>query len=125
MMKVLFVLALFVLAACQNQPVLEPERQVILPPPQPYSVGNPAAVEVAIEKFAYSPQEVRIKVGDTVRWTQVDKVQHTVTVVSGPESFDSGLLNAGQTFEHTFTQPGTYDYICTPHPKMRGKVVVV
>jgi len=84
----------------------------------------PKTFDVEIKGFAYNPATVTVKVGDTVTWTQMDGSMHTVTTVSGPESFDSGLLKQGESFKYTFTKPGTYEYKCTPHPKMRGKVVV-
>lgn len=86
--------------------------------------AGPQTVKVDIVGFKYVPESVNVKVGDTVTWTQVDKVKHTVTIVTGPENFDSGLLSAGQTFSYTFTKPGTYSYKCTPHPNMRGEVIV-
>jgi amicyanin len=89
----------------------------------PDSSGS-QTVKVDIVGFKYVPASVKVRVGDTVTWTQVDKVKHTVTTVDGPESFDSGLLSAGQTFSYTFTKPGTYSYKCTPHPNMRGEVIV-
>ena len=64
-----------------------------------------------------------MKVGDTVTWTnQDDAMMHSVTADDG--SFDSGLLAQGETFSHTFTDPGEFEYFCTPHPWMRAKVVV-
>ena len=57
-------------------------------------------------------------------WTNEDDVPHTVTIKSGPESFDSGTLQKGATFEHTFTKPGTYEYKCSIHPSMSATVVV-
>ncbi len=107
------------------QPISEPVKQpVSKPAEQTAPSGQPQTVKVDIVGFKYVPASVKIKVGDTVTWTQVDSVQHTVTIVSGPESFDSGLLKAGQTFSYTFTKPGTYSYKCTPHPNMRGEVIV-
>ena len=38
--------------------------------------------------------------------------------------FDSGLFMAGQTFEFTFDESGTFDYFCMVHPWMTGKVIV-
>ncbi len=104
-------------------PVAPPPAQA--PPDAPAdSQSAPKTVNVDIKEFKYQPETVTIKVGDTVVWTQVDEVKHTVTIVTGPESFDSGLLSAGKTFSYTFTKPGTYAYKCTPHPGMRGTVTV-
>lgn len=80
---------------------------------------------------AFDPQEVRVRAGTTVVWTNRDAVAHTVTsgtsdrTVGTPDGrFDSGLLMEGDTFAFTFTEPGEYSYYCTPHPWMRGKVIV-
>ena len=62
-----------------------------------------------------------IDVGDTIRWTFLDAF-HTVTSVSGiPEVFDSGFVSVpGTTFEHTFTNLGTFYYYCQPHGSDNG-----
>lgn len=38
--------------------------------------------------------------------------------------FDSGIMQLGQTFKHTFYEAGTFEYYCTVHPAMVGKIVV-
>jgi plastocyanin len=77
----------------------------------------------------YMPGSIIINNGDKVSWINTDVEAHTVT--SGLASstdrgkqFNSGLLNANQTFEHTFDKPGTYSYYCTIHPIMTGLVNV-
>jgi len=71
----------------------------------------------------YSVNVLDVAVGDTVRWTNDDPaIQHTATSVDG--LFDSGLLASGGTFDFTFTEPGEYEFFCTPHPWMRAKVIV-
>ena len=71
----------------------------------------------------YSVNELEIKVGDTVTWTNDDDgVIHTVTDADG--SFDSGFLNPGESWSYTFTEAGAFEYLCTPHPWMRAKVLV-
>ncbi len=71
----------------------------------------------------YSVNVLRIKVGETVTWTNTDPgMLHTVTAVDG--SFDSGFLNTGDTWSYTFDTPGEYEYFCAPHPWMRAKVIV-
>jgi plastocyanin len=81
---------------------------------------------VDIHNFAYKPAEVTVKVGTTVRWTNFDLDYHTVT--SPPE--DGGPLSSpniqqNETWAYTFTAPGEYQYYCSPHPYMQGKVIVV
>ena len=61
-------------------------------------------------------------VGDTVTWTNLDFVVHTATSTSG--AFDSGDLDQNESFSLTFTAPGTFAYLCTPHPDMTGTVIV-
>jgi len=80
------------------------------------------AVAVNIADFAFTPQVLEIPVGTTVTWTNNDSAQHTATAGNG--AFDSGVLAQGDTFSFTFTEAGTYDYICSLHPNMTGQIVV-
>ncbi|MEZ5175435.1 MAG: plastocyanin/azurin family copper-binding protein [Acidimicrobiia bacterium] len=80
---------------------------------------------------AFSPSELTVEVGTTVTWTNNDTVLHTVTSgmssdnVGTPDGrFDSGFLDPGATWSYTFTEEGVFDYFCTPHPWMIGKVTV-
>jgi plastocyanin len=85
--------------------------------------GAPVATStVAITNFAFSPATVTVKAGTTVTWTNKDEEAHTVTAQD--KSFASPPLDAGQTYTHTFTAPGTYAYLCTIHPFMTAVVVV-
>lgn len=77
---------------------------------------------VRIEDFAFSPRTITINVGDRVRWTNRDPVEHTATARNG--SFDTGLLADGESYTIRFNAAGRYRYICTPHPTMTGTVVV-
>ena len=86
------------------------------------------AVAVGAEGgFAFAPAALRIDAGTTVvwEWTGVGG-SHNVIDRSG--AFESGLAAAeGHTFEHEFSTPGTYEYVCTPHQTrdMEGTVEVV
>ncbi|HVE67367.1 MAG TPA: cupredoxin family copper-binding protein [Solirubrobacteraceae bacterium] len=77
---------------------------------------------VSIEDFAFAPRTITIDVGDTVTWTNRDSAGHTATADDG--SFDTGVLNRGQSGAHTFDEAGTFAYHCDPHPNMQGTVVV-
>lgn len=79
-------------------------------------------VRVDIRDYAFAPAEIRIRAGQTVVWTNRDAVGHTSTSTSG--GWDSRLLTTGESYRMTFEQAGTYEYVCTPHPNMRGRVVV-
>jgi len=85
---------------------------------------------------AFSPDEIKIKSGDSVKWTNNDAMFHTVVSGSGindpakGKEFDSGLsgpnalTTKGKTFTHTFTKAGEFPYFCQLHPTMVGKVEV-
>ena len=86
---------------------------------------------VDIRASVFSPQNININLGDTVRWHAVEynsdpnNYQHSTTEnTTGAPLWDSGLLNNGTYFAHTFTQAGTYNYHCSSHPSMYGTVVV-
>lgn len=95
-----------------------------------------APIEVVMELVAFDPEQLEVEAGTTVTWRQTDPGAHTVTsgtveqgsagVTAQPdERFDSGNLATGETFEHTFTEPGTYPYYCEIHPAtMRGEIRV-
>lgn len=76
----------------------------------------------------YIPYEVSIAVSGKVIWNNEDTAAHTVTSGNpsdGPDGiFDSSLLMSGNTFSHTFDEPGNYEYFCIVHPWMTGKVQV-
>lgn len=86
----------------------------------PARAGTSHSVEIS--DFAFNPATLTIQVGDTVTWTNLDQVEHTATSTSG--AFDSGMLAQNASYSVTFTEQGTYDYLCTPHPTMTGRIVV-
>ena len=85
-------------------------------------MARAATHAVAIADFAFAPATLTITAGDTVTWTNEDPVVHTATSTTG--AFDSGDLDQGDSFSLTLTTPGTYAYLCTPHPSMTGQIVV-
>tara|TARA_B100000683_G_scaffold57964_2_gene55770 strand:+ start:477 stop:3458 length:2982 start_codon:yes stop_codon:yes gene_type:complete len=84
--------------------------------------NNPTTHYIDIQGFAYSPSSITINVGDTIVWTNYDSASHTVTSNDG--TFDSGGISTGSTFSFTFTNAGTFNYFCSPHPNMTGSVTV-
>lgn len=77
-------------------------------------------VDVSIQNFAFEPNSVQISVGNTVKWTNLDSVPHTI---KGTD-FTSESLNKDASFSYTFTKTGTYNYECSIHPSMKGVVIV-
>ena len=84
--------------------------------------GAPAAQQVTIEQFKFTPAALTVPVGTTVTWTNKDGTIHTVT--STTKVFASEGLDQGGSFSYTFTTPGSYPYFCKLHPRMTGTVTV-
>jgi plastocyanin len=87
--------------------------------------ASPASGQKAVVKilnFDFDPNELLISVGTTVEWTNQDEAPHTATATD--DSFDSGILETGGTFSHTFDTAGTFDYFCELHPNMKAQVIV-
>jgi plastocyanin len=80
-------------------------------------------VPVSIVARAYQPAELTVQAGETVTWTNHGFTPHTVTAAGG--EFDSGRLNAGESFKVTFSTPGSFPYACMIHPSMHGNVTVL
>ena len=79
-------------------------------------------VSVSINGFKFVPADINVKVGDTVVWTNEDSAPHTVE--SSDDTLKSDELSKGDTYKHTFTKVGKYDYICGIHRSMHGSVTV-
>jgi len=86
--------------------------------------ATPARAEdaaVKIGNFTFGPQEMKVKSGTTVTWTNEDDIPHTVVSVN---NFRSKALDSDDKYSFTFTTPGTYKYFCSLHPHMTGTIVV-
>ena len=106
------------------------------------STASPSATAPTVQltdTLKFDPETVTVARGTTVTWRNTSQLVHTVTddpskaanaadaqLPGGAPAWDSGNLNAGQTFTHTFDVPGTYKYFCQPHETagMVGTVVV-
>jgi len=79
---------------------------------------------IEIKDFAFNPQTITVKSGQTITWINRDEEPHTV--VSVEKQFKkSSALDTDQSFTITAGTPGTYTYFCSVHPKMTGTIVVV
>ena len=95
-------------------------------PPELGALG-PATAEakqISIDNFKYVPSMLIVPAGTKVTWTNHDDMPHTVTSTGRPKTLDSAALDTDGQFSHVFVEPGTYNYLCTVHPKMSGQVVV-
>jgi plastocyanin len=88
----------------------------------PATQTQPSAAAVKIDNFSFGPPELTVAPGTKVTWTNRDDIPHTVK--STNELFKSKALDTDDQFSFTFDTPGTYEYFCSIHPKMTGRVVV-
>ena len=79
---------------------------------------------VKIVDMAFSPQNITVKRGTKVTWTNNDTVAHDVTETDSKDGPKSGTLNTGESYSFTFDTVGTFKYHCSIHPSMTGTVTV-
>jgi len=119
-----------------EKPEPKPEQR---PEPEPTTPVIPSYGDVILsvgsalpgcekDNSCFVPYAARIQVGQELRWVNTDSTAHTVTSgtpADGPDGvFDSGLFMAGDSFEVTFDEAGTFEYFCMVHPWMSGEVFV-
>ena len=80
------------------------------------------ANEVTIDNFTFTPKELTVAVGTTVKWVNHDDIPHTI--VEKKTTFRSKALDTDDSYSFTFTSAGTFDYFCGLHPHMVGQVIV-
>lgn len=83
-----------------------------------------AGAAVTIDDFAFGPAALTVQRGTTVTWTNKDDEPHTVVNDASRPLWKSSALDTDDSFSFTFTEPGTYKYFCSIHPRMQGTVVV-
>ena len=122
----------------QIYPVPYPTTVYMTPVPMatPGPMATPPAtgqVMVVMRNISFNPPSITIRVGQTVVWRNDDTVPHTTTSGTCPggvctpmPGWDSGTLNPGNSFSHTFSTAGTFPYFCRIHgAMMQGSVVVM
>ena len=77
---------------------------------------------VTIDNFTFGPKELTIAVGTTVKFVNHDDIPHTV--VEKKLSFRSKALDTDDSYSYTFATAGSFDYFCSLHPHMVGKIIV-
>ena len=92
-----------------------------------FAAGDLASVNIVDAprpqpKWGYAPAVSKVAAGTWVTWSNNGQDPHTVTAVDG--SFDSENLDPSEGFSWFFDQPGTFQYTCTLHPWMTGKIIV-
>ena len=80
-------------------------------------------VGVRIVDYGFEAGNLRVPVGTTITWTNLDGIGHTATADSG--AWSSPVLGRDDAWSYTFTEPGLYTYFCTPHPQMKAQIEVM
>jgi plastocyanin len=93
------------------------------------SAGSAQAAEadtvtVRIDNFSFSPDTLTVKAGTTVHWVNHDDIPHTVVSADTPRLFKSAPMDSDGQFSYTFNSAGSYQYFCSIHPHMVGRVIV-
>ena len=78
-------------------------------------------VRVTIEKMAFVPAEIEVSAGQTIEWTNKDRVAHTATVKDGWEV----MVPPGKSATRVVEASDSVDYYCRFHPNMTGRITVV
>ena len=81
-----------------------------------------ADTTIDIAGFAFSPQSVTVKVGDTVTWANSDAQGHTASADNG--AWDTGTISGNSSKSVTMTTAGTFAYHCKIHESMTATLVV-
>ncbi|MEO8193983.1 MAG: cupredoxin family copper-binding protein [Gemmatimonadales bacterium] len=117
---------------------VSPPSPVVAAPPAPPPTAAPAPArtrapastraptastrKTTIKNISYLQPRLQVTVGTTVEWTNGDPLPHSVTAAD--KSFNSGLIQPGKSYRHTFTRAGTFSFSCIPHPFMKGVIMV-
>ena len=83
---------------------------------------NPVTHQVVIDGVQFKPQELTVKLGESIVWVNHDPFAHTVTAVG--KQFDSHQIAAGKSWMYKATKAGVFAYACTLHPTMQGTLRV-
>jgi len=75
---------------------------------------------VHMKGSSFQPQSASVKVGQTVVFVNDDTETHNV--VAADNGITSGDIAGGKSWQYKFTAAGTYNYVCTYHPWMKGTI---
>lgn len=119
-----FLVILLSLSSCSPNPKATTSQPMVMKQPksQLQTSQQTADATVKIRNFKFEPTNLAISVGKTVQFINVDEEPHTAT--STDDTFDSKALDTNETWNYTATKPGTYPYICSIHPFMKGTLTV-
>ena len=97
-----------------------PDRQA--PEAKPTEPEGVRGTAVDMDGVAFAPEQLIVKVGETVTWTNKDPYPHNVTSTAG--EFKSGDIAPDAKWQFQATRAGRFPYTCTLHPGMNGMLIV-
>lgn len=106
----------------EHQPTTQTQASTRQAQAQPSGSPQAATAKVKIQNFKFEPANVTIVEGQTVQFINQDEEPHTATSTDG--LFDSKALDTNESWNYTATKPGTFPYICSIHPFMKGTLTV-
>ena len=90
--------------------------------PKPAPGSSNGSYTITIKDFEFTPRNLVISAGSKVTWVNKDEEPHKIAEANS--AFGSQPLDTDEGFTYEFKAAGTYEYFCTLHPRMTGKIVV-
>jgi YVTN family beta-propeller protein len=107
-------------------PVGNAPRKIVVLPQSSIKQQNQTASQpgfmTTIHSMAFTDPVITVKAGESITWTNQDSIDHTVTGDDG--GWDSGNIGSRKSYSLTLNQPGQYNYHCSIHPFMKGRIIV-
>jgi plastocyanin len=107
-------------APSEAPPAPDPASTEPATTPAPATPVAKASVTVSMVDYSFSPAGVTVAPGDTVTWVNNGQEDHTAT----GSGFDTGIVAPGASGSASFASPGSFPYVCSLHPNMKGTVTV-
>jgi len=80
---------------------------------------------VELYKMKFIPAELTIEKGDTVIWRNVEKRQYHSVWFKQLQKEEPDYFFPDESYQQTFDELGEFPYECGPHPRMKGRVIVI
>lgn len=124
LLSIAFVLFAVILGSCTFDKAEVPVPSVVT---SDTCTGIPVTHTVQVANNVFIPDSLQACSGDTIKWvlTQGTHTTTSTNIPAGAISWDQFMSSTGvTTFTYVVTVTGNYDYVCTIHPSMVGKIVV-
>jgi len=82
-----------------------------------------APTEISIDDDGFAPADLHVRAGERVTWKNDSQLSHDVSPIRGG-TWGSGPILPTSAFSQVFSAPGQYDYVCSLHSAMRGRITV-